>query len=95
MVCNLLLSNLCHNFVASASRANSLFAAGSTRRWPQCTEQGEGGLVGLVVLLLVVVLRHNRKKESGKYYFLYLFELSFCCASACLMFIMNVTHERI
>lgn len=46
MAGNLLLSNLCHNFVASASRANSLFAAGSTRRWPQCTEQGEGGLVG-------------------------------------------------
>lgn len=92
MAGNLLLSNLCHNFVASASRANSLFAAGSTRRWPQYTEQGKGGLV---VLVVVVVLRHNRKKESGKYYFLYLFELSFCCASACLMFIMNVTHERI
>lgn len=87
MAGNLLLSNLCHNFVASASRANSLFAAGSTRRWPQYTEQGEDWW-GLVV-------RHNRKKESGKYYFLYLFELSFCCASACLMFIMNVTHERI
>lgn len=72
---NLLLSNLCHNFVASASRANSLFAAASTRRWPQCTKQGEGGLV-----VLLLVLRHNRKKESGKYYFLYLFELSFCCA---------------
>lgn len=46
MVGNLLLSNLCHNFVASASRANSLFAAASTRRWPQYTEQGEWGLVG-------------------------------------------------
>lgn len=45
MAGNFLLSNLCHNFVASASRANSLFAAGSTRRWPQYTEQGEGGLV--------------------------------------------------
>lgn len=42
MVGNLLLSNLCHNFVASASRANSLFSAGATRRWPQCTEQEKG-----------------------------------------------------
>lgn len=46
MAGNLLLSNLCHNFVASASRANSLFAAASTRRWPQCSEEGGVGIGG-------------------------------------------------
>lgn len=80
---NLLLSNLCHNFVASASRANSLFAAAaaaSTRRWPQCVGQG----VKLVA-----------KTGVWQILFFIFIRAFFLPRLACLMFIMNVTHERI